>query len=267
MRSDDSLVSASGSNEHPLFCSASSSHSCLPTRTGIMSPRELHASASVYTNFALWLYDLVVLAISNSFAWRCPTRSVLLPFFQEHIGEGAHLEVGVGTGYYPAASVARLSKIKLVTLLDLNPNTLAFARNRLLRAGYKGQVDTIEQSIFDPLPETMRAKYDSVALFYLFHCLPGAFPKKATDVFARVVPALAPGGVVYGATILGLDVAHNWLGSRLMNLYNKKGIFGNRGDSEGRLKEALESAFEEVELRVVGVVALFVGRKPRHVET
>ncbi|KAI0656143.1 S-adenosyl-L-methionine dependent methyltransferase [Cubamyces menziesii] len=222
-------------------------------------------SASVYTRLALRFYDFVVLTVSNLFAWRCPTGSKLLPFYQAHIGENAHLEIGVGTGYYPAASAARLAKVKLVTLLDLNPNTLAFAQRRLTRAGYKGDIEAVERSIFDPLPEEMRARYDSVALFYLFHCLPGAFPKKATDVFRNVVPALAPGGVVYGATILGKDVAHNWFGTRLMKLYNGKGIFGNTEDSEERLRQAMEETFEEYEVQVVGVVALFTGRKPRQV--
>ncbi|KAH9895564.1 S-adenosyl-L-methionine dependent methyltransferase [Cubamyces lactineus] len=222
-------------------------------------------SASVYTQVALRLYDLVVLTISNRFAWHCPTGSKLLPFYQAHIGENAHLEIGVGTGYYPAASAARLAKLELVTLLDLNPNTLAFARRRLTRAGYKGEIEAVERSIFDPLPESMHGRYDSVALFYLFHCLPGAFPKKATDVFRNVVPALAPGGVVYGATILGKDVSHNWFGNRLMNLYNGKGIFGNTEDSEERLRQAMSETFEEYEVQVVGVVALFAGRRPKPV--
>ncbi|EIW52173.1 S-adenosyl-L-methionine dependent methyltransferase [Trametes versicolor FP-101664 SS1] len=224
----------------------------------------MHPSASVYTNLALRLYDLVVLIISNTFAWRCPTRATQLPFYQKHIGEHAHLEIGVGTGYYPAASAARLSKLKRVTLLDLNANTLGFAQHRLVRAGYKGEVGAVEQSVFDALPQDLHAQYDSIALFYLFHCLPGSFPTKAKEVFARVVPALAPGGVVYGTTILGKDVRHNWFGGKLMGLYNGKGIFGNAGDSEEGLREALRDAFEEHDLRVEGVVALFSARKPRN---
>ncbi|KAI0367131.1 S-adenosyl-L-methionine dependent methyltransferase [Pilatotrama ljubarskyi] len=223
----------------------------------------MDASATVYTKLALHLYDFVVLTFSNFFAWRCPTGSTLLPFYQQHIGETAHLEIGVGTGYYPAASIQKLSKVKLVTLLDLNPNTLAHAKRRLLNAGYKGQLETVEQSILDPLPESMRGKFDSVAVFYLFHCLPGTLSKKATDVFARLAPVLAPGGVIYGATILGHGVSHNWLGRRLMALYNGKGIFGNVVDSEEALRTTLQDAFEELEVRIVGVVALFSARKPR----
>ncbi|KAI0738334.1 S-adenosyl-L-methionine dependent methyltransferase [Daedaleopsis nitida] len=223
----------------------------------------MEASASVYSSLALYFYDLVVLAVSNAFAWRCRTATVQLPFYQKHLGESAHLEIGVGTGYYPSASVPSLAKTKLVTLVDLNPATLLFSRRRLVNAGYKGEIDTLVHNVFSPLPESMHGRYDSVALFYLFHCLPGSLPQKATDVFASIIPALAPGGIVFGSTILGQGVSHNWLGTRLMGVYNKKGIFGNTADAEEGLRAALAESFDEFEVRVVGVVALFVARNPK----
>ncbi|KAI0364108.1 S-adenosyl-L-methionine dependent methyltransferase [Pilatotrama ljubarskyi] len=220
-------------------------------------------SATIYTKLFLRLYSFIVLTLSNSYAWCCPTRSILLPFYVQHIGEHAHLEIGVGTGYYPAASVAELSKVKLVTLVDLNPNTLAHAKTALSRAGFTGQIDTVEQSIFDPLPQGLHGMYDSIALYYLFHCLPGAFPKKATDVFANVIPALAPGGTVYGSTVLGRGVAPNWIGRQLLKYHNHTGVFSNLGDSEGALREALGDAFLDYDVRVVGLVALFWARNPK----
>ncbi|KAM5536902.1 hypothetical protein V8D89_009449 [Ganoderma adspersum] len=228
----------------------------------------MEPSASIYTTFTLHLYDFVVLTLSNSLAWRCPTRTTLLPFYQKHTKESfAHLEIGAGTGYYPAsaASSGALSKARLVTLCDLNPNTLTFSKSRLASAGYKGSIETLEHNVFQPLAHDVRAKlkYDSVALYYLFHCLPGSFPKKGADVFAAVAPALAPDGVLFGATILGEGVAHNWFGARLMGLYNTKGFFGNTGDSDEGLGDALGEAFEEWEVTVVGAVALFEARKPR----
>ncbi|TFK91268.1 S-adenosyl-L-methionine dependent methyltransferase [Polyporus arcularius HHB13444] len=229
------------------------------------SKPQMEASASIYTKFGLSIYDLWVLTISNIFAWRCRTGAVLLPFYQQHLGESAHLEIGVGTGYYPAASVPALAKTKLITLLDLNPTTLVHAQQRLARAGYKGQIELLEHNVFQPLPARLSGKFDSVALFYVFHCLPGALPKKATDVFANIAPVLAPGAVVYGATILGAGVSHNWFGTRLMGIYNKKGIFGNVADSAEGLREALRESYEEWDVRIVGVVALFEARKPKGV--
>ncbi|KAM5536901.1 hypothetical protein V8D89_009448 [Ganoderma adspersum] len=226
----------------------------------------MHPSASFYTILTLRLYDFFVLNVTNSLAWRCPTRTTLLPFYQKHTKESStHLEIGVGTGYYPSAATSSgaLSKTQLITLCDLNPNTLAFSKSRIMRAGYKGSIETLEHNVFYPLSQDVRAKYDSVALYYLFHCLPGSFPQKGTDAFANITPALAPHGVVHGATVLGTGVGHNWFGSQLMGFYNKNGIFGNTGDTEEGLREALAEVFEEWEVTVVGAVALFEARKPR----
>lgn len=222
----------------------------------------VHDSAKVYTPFTLRLYDFVVLWFSNRYAWRCSTTDVLLPFFQAHVGTEAHLDVGVGTGYYLSHSIGVLRKTKRICLADLNSNTLRTAGDRLRGAGYKGDLDTIEHDVFRPLPTTAEETFDSISLFYLFHCLPGSFPKKAEEVISQLAPVLAPEGILYGATILGKGVSHNWIGRWLMGLYNKKGIFSNRDDSVEGLTAALEKYFEDVEVKVVGMVALFVAREP-----
>ncbi|KAH9934319.1 S-adenosyl-L-methionine dependent methyltransferase [Fomitopsis serialis] len=222
-------------------------------------------SARVYSRFNLRLYDLVVLVISNKWAWRCPTSSTLVPFFHKDLGERAHLDVGVGTGYYTAKSAHNLAKTENVTLLDLNEATLSTASSRLRQAGYRGTIDEIHHNVFHPLPDHLHGKFDSVSLFYLLHCLPGSMVDKGPKVFATLGVALRPDGVLYGATILGRGpgVAHNWLGRRLMGLYNKKGIFGNADDALDDLKNALEGRFEDVEVKLVGVVALFEARRPK----
>ena len=103
------------------------------------------------------------------------------------------------------------------------------------------------------------------------HCTTSSTASPARSLRKRSTPSplsppLAPDGVLFGATILGQGVPHNWFGSLLMGLYNKKGIFGNTGDSVEGLKEALGLAFEEWEVTVVGVVALFEARRPRVVK-
>ncbi len=45
-------------------------------------------------------------------------------------------------------------------------------------------------------------KFGSISMFYLLHCLPGP-PERKMAVFEHVREVLAPGGVVYGASILG----------------------------------------------------------------
>ncbi|KAJ3530064.1 hypothetical protein NM688_g7765 [Phlebia brevispora] len=225
--------------------------------------RRTRNSTKVYTPLALRLYDFIVLRLLNRYAWGCSTENVLLPFFKAYVGSEAHLDVGVGTGYYPAHAISRLAKTKLICLADINPTTLQMAGTRLLEAGYKGELRVVEHDVSNPLPSSLNTSFDSISLFYLLHCLPGTFPEKAKDVLSKLVPALAPDGTLYGATILGKGVRHNWLGRYLMKLYNKKGVFGNAEDTEEGLVEALDRYFDDVEVAVTASVALFVARKPR----
>ncbi|MCI8212003.1 SAM-dependent methyltransferase [Pseudomonas sp. S25] len=212
------------------------------------------AGAAVYSPLTLKLYDAWVLGISNRFAWHCPTRQVLQPFFDRHVG-ARHLDVGVGTGYYLAN--AHLPDTTHVTLLDLNPSSLQAAKDRF------GRTDTqiLQHDVFKPLDTSQHGRYDSISLFYLLHCLPGNMVDKA-QVFASLKPCLKDNGVLFGATILGDAAEHNGFGRKLMDIYNKKGIFGNRSDSVAGLRSALEQHFAQVSIEVVGKVALFSGRSP-----
>jgi len=226
----------------------------------------VHSSAKIYTQYFLHLYDFFVLWLSNNFAWKCSTGQTLLPFFQTHIGHIAHLDVGVGTGYYPSASVSYFNARSHphITQVDLNPATLNFSKSRLRRNGFKGKINTLVHNVFEPLPNSMTGQFDSISIFYLFHCLPGAFPTKAYGVLDTLVPVLTEDGTLYGATVLGKGVRHNLFGAFLMWLWNKEGVFSNYSDSADDLRQALESRFEEVEVRTEGVVALFNARRPIH---
>lgn len=62
---------------------------------------------------------------------------------------------------------------------------------------------------------------------------------------------------MYGATILGEQVSHNWLGRQLIRLYNKKGIFGNQHDTLAGLESVLLRYFGKVTVQQRGKVALF----------
>lgn len=212
------------------------------------------AGAAVYSPLTLKLYDAWVLGISNRFAWHCPTRQVLQPFFDRHVG-ARHLDVGVGTGYYLAN--AHLPDTTHVTLLDLNPSSLQAAKDRFGRP----DTDTLQHDVFKPLDASQHGRYDSISLFYLLHCLPGNMVDKA-QVFSSLKPCLKENSVLFGATILGDAAEHNGFGRKLMDIYNKKGIFGNRSDSVAGLRSALEQHFAQVSIEVVGKVALFSGRSP-----
>ncbi|GLQ97215.1 class I SAM-dependent methyltransferase [Dyella mobilis] len=213
------------------------------------------AGAAVYSPFALKVYDWWVLGVSNRWAWQCSTDKVLLPFYRRHVGS-RHLDVGVGTGFYLAH--AGFGDDQRIALLDLNENSLRAASSRLGQSG----TEVFVQDVMQPLTALSGKRYDSIALFYLLHCLPGDMPGKAC-VFAHLKSHLAQDGVLYGATILGDSAGHNVMGRKLMTVYNEKGIFGNRNDTYEALHHALHQHFEQVEVSLHGKVACFSARLPR----
>jgi hypothetical protein len=79
-------------------------------------------------------------------------------------------------------------------------------------------------------------------------------------VFRHLGALLEPGGVVFGATLLGGGVRRNWAAERLMALYNSKGIFTNEGDDLEGLREVLSENLTAATVEVVGCAALFSGR-------
>lgn len=223
----------------------------MPDNTNRLDTRD---GAAVYSPSVLKLYDWWVLGFSNRNAWRCPTQSVLLPFYRRHLSEN-HLDVGVGTGFYLANSP--LPATQKVTLLDLNRNSLAAASARIAAL----KPSSIQEDVLQPSGALGQQTFGSISLFYLLHCLPGKMEDKAA-VFDLLHRHLTPDGTLYGATILGDQAPHNWLGRRLMKVYNEKGIFGNRNDTPAGLEAVLKRYFGKVSVRQQGVVALFTAEMP-----
>lgn len=210
------------------------------------------AGAAVYSKPALSLYDLYVLGFSNTFAWQCPSR-LILDFYNEHIS-GRHLDVGVGTGYF-------LDKCKFpiphptIALADLNANSLRFTAKRLQRYHPTTHLANVLQQLrLEP------ANFDSIAINFLLHCLPGHLLSKGS-VFGNLKPLLNPdGGVIFGTTVLGTGVKRNFLAKGLMRAYNSIRIFCNSEDNASDLEYVLKDEFRDYSIHVAGCVAFFMGR-------
>lgn len=113
-----------------------------------------------------------------------------------------------------------------------------------------------------PWPIRVTRNFDSISLVYLLHCLAGPVSDKA-DIFRHLKEHLEDGGTLFGATVLGKGVRHNWAGRWLMRIYNRKGIFGNLDDGAEVFLEVLKECFDDVEARVEGVVLVFAARGAR----
>jgi hypothetical protein len=219
---------------------------------GALEARALPGQA-VYTPGNLKLYDLFVLGLSNSLLWRCPTAR-LRALYDNHLSAN-HLDVGVASGYFLDRCRFPSAAPRLV-LADLNEGCLAYAAARVARY----HPATVRANVLAPLP-LEGPPFESISMTYLLHCLPGRMAEKAV-AFDHLKAWLAPGGVLFGAAILGRGVPHNAAGRALTAVYNRKGIFGNGADRPDELRQALEARFARVEFELVGCVALFVARTP-----
>lgn len=215
------------------------------------TPAQVAAGHAVYTPRLLNAYDLLVLGVSNRFIWRCPTPR-LVAHYNRHVSVN-HLDVGVGTGYFldrcrfPSASPR-------IALMDLNPNSLEFAARRIARF----RPETHQCNVLEPMAN-QAAKFDSVGVNYLLHCLPGTIESKAV-AFDHLKTWMNPGAVFFGSTLLQGGVRRSWAAKRLMSFYNDKGVFTNTQDTLDGLERELRRRFSSVAIEVIGCAALFAGR-------
>jgi SAM-dependent methyltransferase len=211
-----------------------------------------YAGQKHYTSRFLRIYDPLVLRFYSRFVWRCP-NPVLIRHYDAHLGR-RHLDVGPGTGWF--LERAQLPEDFELTLLDPNGDVLDFAARRLTHLNPA----LVQADVLKPLP--FEPRFDSVALNYVLHCLPGPMSCKSEAV-RNVRDVLAPGGTVFGATLVSDPERHNRISRTAMNVNTRKGIFDNLEDTEEAVRNLLTASFEQVDLSVTGSVAVFACTGPR----
>jgi SAM-dependent methyltransferase len=210
--------------------------------------RDVEAGQAVYSHAVLAIYDLYVFGLSNRFIWKCQTDR-LLNNYDANISAN-HLEIGVGSGFlldrcrFPVESPN-------VALLDLNENSLEVTMNRIKRyAPVSFRRNVLESFSIGP------QKYDSIGMNYLLHCLPGSMLSKAV-VFENILDVLNTDGVVFGSTLVQPGAQVGWLAQKMMDIYNRKGIFSNHEDRVDDLENILSTHFTQHSIEVCGAAAIF----------
>jgi SAM-dependent methyltransferase len=206
---------------------------------------------SDYSRVMLRLYDPLVLGPIIRYVWKFP-REEGVRLYREHIRPN-HLDIGPGTGYF--LEHAGLPAGSKVTILDPNPNVLRHVSGRLLDL----DVTAVEADVLKPLPTP--GPFDSAGLSAVLHCLPGPLERKALAIenIARVV---APDGVLFGASVLGMSAKHTRVGKAFLRAFNRRGAFDNLDDTEAGLRDILERSFRNVKIEIIGGVAVFVATDP-----
>jgi SAM-dependent methyltransferase len=213
--------------------------------------RDVYAGQAAYTPRLLKVYDAVAYRINGPILWRC-SKEQFLALYDANVSP-RHLDIGVATGClldecsFPVASPQ-------ITLMDLNRNSLEVSARRLARYA----PSTHQANVLEPwgLPP---ASYDSIGMVNLLHCVPGAMPTKIV-AFEHARKALAPGGVLFGVTILGEGVKHTRLSRMALKGMNRRGVLSNLHDSLEDLDAGLGRVFDSHEVQVQGAMALFTAR-------
>jgi hypothetical protein len=210
-----------------------------------------YAGQAPYTALKLHGYDLSVYWGTGPLAWRC-SKGKFLGLYDQQVS-GRHLDIGVASGTLLNQCRFPVPKPDL-TLMDLSPGSLSFAARRLRRYS----PHTHQANVLKPwgLPP---ARFESVAMMNVLHCVPGTIREKAV-AFDHAGEVLVPGGVFFGATVLGKGVRHTRRSRWVMRKLNEKGAFTNLDDSLDDLDEALGNSFSWHEVDVQGTIALFVAR-------
>lgn len=207
--------------------------------------RDRGARASIYNGLTLRVYDLAVLGLTNSLIWRCPTER-LVKHYRKHAGP-AHLDIGPGTGYYLERIDARS-----ISLLDLNDSSLNAATERI---GSQAEVRSLRQSFFDAVDSNLA--FDSIGLNFLLHCIPDT---SKWNRLGELREHLAPGGTIFGSTVIPDRTEANAVAVLLNGIYNRLGVFGNSDDTTADITNALQG-LNNVQVTRVGQVVMFSAQK------
>ncbi len=216
-----------------------------------VSDSEIEAGYAVYNRLLLFFYDAIVIHFSNRFIWRCTKKKQLEHYIQ--YTSSRHLDVGVGSGYYLKHN--HWPEDSRLALMDANPLCLKWAARAVQRLS-----PTLYHDDVFKIKSTLDEQFNSISANYLLHCLPGSMYAKSI-VLKHLVRMLKPGGVLFGATILADEHFHTPLSRFLMRSYNQKHVFSNRYDTQLALLDILNQHLINVDVQIIGCVALFKGEK------
>ena len=216
-------------------------------------PQEIHSGARYYGALTLPLYDAAVLRIAVPFGWGISLGEELAMY--DRCAGQRHLDVGVASGYFLDRTIWPVDRPQ-ITLMDLNPNATSYAARRLRRY----DVREVVGDALEPFP--VDGRFDSIGLFHLLHCMPGEIADKE-QVFDHAIDRLAPGGVVFGASVTPLGLNPNPLARLILWGSNRKGALNNLRDSHEALKSALERRFRDARVKLTGLMTTWEARDPR----
>jgi len=221
--------------------------------SSIISSRTPEDGARIYSAFFLRCYDFLIYKVLAPYVWRCGGGH--FADLYSLMMSPNHADIGVGTGYFLDCCGYLPGEVR-IGLFDLQQNCLDYTAARIARF----EPETYRCNALEPI-NVAAARFDSIALGGILHCIPGDMTQKGV-VFDAIKPLMKPGAKVFGYTILNQGI-HKTMLSRLVYflLHQLKVINGDQ-DSAQQLKTELDKRYKVVEVRTVGCVALFAAHSP-----
>jgi hypothetical protein len=217
-----------------------------------LTTRRVKRSQQFFNKRSLFFYDFLLYGVISKYAWGSPIRR-LDSHYRKYVAHN-HLEVGVGTGFLLNRVVFDSAHPRLA-LVDLSRDCMEKTKLKVARHA----PETYIQNLLEPILHKID-KFDSIGINYVMHCVPGNFKEKGV-VFTHLQPLLSENGVLFGTTVLSDNIHKNVLARPFMWLMNSLGVFNNRSDNAGDLKECLDANFQLIEFEVMGVTAFFAVKK------
>lgn len=209
--------------------------------------------ARIYTRCLLACYDFVIYRVLSPYVWRCDPRH-FLELYHRYMS-GNHADVGVGTGYVLNQCAYKPGAVR-IGLFDLQPNCLRYTAARL----HRFQPETFECDALEPIPFTGK-RFTSIGLGGILHCIPGNFTEKGI-VFDAIEPLMEPASRVFGYTILNRGVRKTLLSRVVFFLLHRMKVINGESDSAAQLHAELNKRFKQVNIQVIGCIALFTAGEP-----
>jgi hypothetical protein len=215
---------------------------------------EVITGQAVYTEeFLRFRYEFLTHLVTAHLAWDCPARN-LVRHYQRH-ASADHLDVGVGSGNL-LARFRLPSATPRIALMDLNEHALRRAAGRIR---HYPDITLYRANVLDPIP--LERRFESIGATYLLHCLPGRMEDKGSAALGHLAALLAPGGVLFGATLINDTYMRTHLrGRKMAAKLRSMGVFDNEHDTRAGLEHALGAHFDDFSVDEIGCVALFHAR-------
>jgi hypothetical protein len=216
-------------------------------------------SIKAYSKAGLGVYDPLIMGLLVRHVWGCDS-SVLVDHYRRHITSN-HADIGVGTaycldecgfapgGFAPGGHAAPDPRIALI---DLQPNCLRYAAERLARYRPERYV----RDVLHPVEDIPGPRFDSIALGGILHCLSGDLTRKSV-VFDNITSLTQGGTKIFGYSLVRDEVDGRASRRITHEFLNRIRVIDNRNDWLKDLERQLSRRFINCHVKLVGCMALF----------